>query len=87
MEGSGNVAVVLVAENGDILFLTLTGHALQPFSLKETVGDLTITGGTGRFETTTGGWHIDSHFVYPVNSGAPSNPYVAEIIGAISKAP
>jgi hypothetical protein len=30
--------------NGDMLFLTLTGHALQPLSLKETVANFTVTG-------------------------------------------
>ncbi len=74
----------LTTEDGDILFLTLTGYALQPFSLKETVGDFTVTGGTGRFANATGGWHLDSHFVYPVNAGAASNPYVGQLDGVVS---
>ena len=49
----------LVAEDGDILFLTLTGHALQPLSLKETVADFTITGGTGRFAGARGTVTVD----------------------------
>ena len=76
----------LITEAGDILFLTMTGHALQPFTLKETVADLTVTGGTGRFVGATGGWHMDSHFVYAVNAGMASNPYVGQISGVISRA-
>ena len=72
--------------NGDILFVTVTGHALQPFSLKDTVADFTITGGTGRFEGATGSWHTDSHFVNAVNAGVIPNPYVATITGTIIKA-
>jgi hypothetical protein len=76
----------VITDGGDILFVTVTGHALFPFSLKETVADMTITGGTGRFEGATGGWHVDSHFAFPVNAGVPQNSYVAELTGIISKA-
>ena len=79
---TGNLTVT--ADNGDMLFVTLTGHALMPFSLKETVADFTITGGTGRFEGATGGWHTDSHFANAVNAGVTPNPYVAVLEGAIS---
>ena len=75
----------LTTGRGDILFVTLTGHALQPFSLKETSADFTITGGTGRFEGATGSWHTDSHFVNAVNAGVVPNPYFAEITGTISR--
>jgi hypothetical protein len=75
----------VITDGGDILFLTVTGHALFPFSLKETVADMTITGGTGRFAGATGGWHVDSHFAYPVNAGVPQNSYFAELTGSISK--
>jgi hypothetical protein len=70
--------------NGDMLFLTLTGHALKPLSLKETVGRYTVTGGTGRFAGVTGGWTFDAHFAFPVNAGAPVNPYTALISGQFS---
>ena len=70
--------------DGDMLFLTLTGHALQPFSLKETVANFTVTGGTGRFAGVTGGWTTDSHFAFPVNAGAPVNPYTALVSGEFS---
>jgi hypothetical protein len=76
----------MTTEDGDILFLTMTGYALQPFSVKETVADFTVTGGTGHFAGATGGWRLTSHFVYPVDSGEPSNPYVGEISGMISRA-
>ena len=70
--------------NGDMLFLTQTGHALQPLSLKETVANHTVTGGTGRFAGVTGGWTTDSHLAFPVNAGAPVNPYTASISGQFS---
>jgi hypothetical protein len=70
--------------DGDMLFLTLTGHALQPFSLKETVAEFTVTGGTGRFAGATGGWTTDSHFAFAVNAGAPVNPYTALLSGQFS---
>jgi len=69
--------------DGDKLFLTLTGHALQPFSLKETVANLTVTGGTGRFAGATGGWTTDSHFAFAVNAGVPVNPYTALLNGQL----
>jgi hypothetical protein len=74
----------MVAANGDILFLTMTGYALQPFSLKQTVAYFTVTRGTGRFEGATGSWTSDSHFVHPVNAGISPNPYVAQLTGTIS---
>jgi hypothetical protein len=70
--------------NGDMLFLTLTGHALQPFSLKETIANFTVTGGTGRFAGVTGGWTTDSYFAFPVNAGVTVNPYTALLNGQFS---
>src|SRR5690348_11057140 len=70
--------------NGDMLFLTLTGHALQPFSLKETVAIFTVVGGTGRFASVTGGWTTDSHFAFAVNAGVTVNPYTATLSGQFS---
>jgi len=67
--------------NGDQLFLTMTGHAVQPLSLQETVGTYTVTGGTGRFEGVTGGWSFVAHFDNPVDAGVPVNPYTAVIKG------
>lgn len=70
-------------EDGDQLFLTLTGYAVQPFSLKETLAAYTVTGGTGRFQGASGGWTSDAHFVFPVNAGVSPNPYKAAISGQI----
>jgi hypothetical protein len=74
----------MTVANGDILFVTVTGHALQPFSLKQTVAIFTITGGTGRFEGATGSWTTDSFFVNAVNAGVSPNPYVGVLKGSIS---
>jgi hypothetical protein len=76
----------MIVDNGDILFVTMTGHALQPLSLKQTVADFTITGGTGRFEGATGSWQTISDFPNQVNAGVIPNPYVARITGTIFKA-
>ena len=72
----------MTAANGDKLFSTMTGYALQPPSLKETVDTHTVTGGTGIFEGATGSWVLDSHFAFLF--GLPSEPYVGVLEGAIS---
>jgi len=74
----------MTVANGDILFATVTGYALQPFSLKQTVATFTITGGTGRFEGATGSWTTVSLFVNAVNAGVRPNPYTAVLKGSIS---
>jgi hypothetical protein len=84
VSASATATLTLTAANGDQLFVSMTGHALQPFSLKETTANFTITGGTGRFEGATGSWVTDSHFAFPVNAGISPNPYEAEIEGTIS---
>ena len=84
LSASATGTLALTAANGDQLFLSLTGHALQPFSLKETTANYTVTGGTGRFEGATGSWVADSHFEFAVNAGISPNPYEAEIEGTIS---
>src|SRR6185437_8187111 len=81
---SATGTVTMTFADGDRLFLTLTGHALQPFSLKETVAVFTVTGGTGRFAGVTGGWQTDSHFAFAVNAAAPVNPYTAVLCGRFS---
>jgi hypothetical protein len=75
--------LTITAANGDMLFVTSEGHALQPASLQETVDNFTITGGTGRFEGATGSWVSHSHFELPFG-GTGSNPYVATLVGTIS---
>ena len=72
----------MTAANGDKLFSTMTGYAIQPPSLKETVDTHTVTGGTGIFEGATGSWVLDSHFAFLF--GPPSEPYVGVLEGAIS---
>jgi hypothetical protein len=76
--------LTITAANGDMLFTTTTGQALQPPSLKEAIDNLTITGGTGRFEGATGSWVIDSHFAFVFGGPELSNPYFAETKGTIS---
>jgi hypothetical protein len=84
LSASATGTATMTFADGDMLFLTLTGHALQPFSLKETVANFTVTGGTGRFAGVTGGWTTDSHFAFAVNAGAPVNPYTALLRGQFS---
>ena len=84
MLASATATSTMTFANGDKLFLTMTGYALQPFSLKETVGSYTVTGGTGRFEGATGGWTFDAHFDFAVNAGAPVNAYSAVLKGSFS---
>ena len=84
MLASATATSTMTFANGDMLFLTSTGYALQPFTLKETVGSYTVTGGTGRFEGATGGWTFVDHFDFAVNAGAPVNPYSAVLKGSFS---
>src|ERR1043165_4840945 len=77
-------AFTITAANGDMLFTTTTGHALQPPSLKETVDNVTVTGGTGRFEGATGSWVLDSHFAFVFGGPELTDSYVAALDGAIS---
>jgi len=80
--GTATGVFTLIAANGDKLFSTMTGYALQPPSLKETVDTHTVTGGTGIFEGATGSWVLDSHFAFLF--GLPSEPYVGVLEGTIS---
>ncbi len=76
--------LTLTADNGDLLFLTGTGDAVPPSIPQVTVLELTVTGGTGRFEGATGNWTQVSHFAFPFGDGHTVDPYVAEIEGTIS---
>lgn len=81
---SATATSTMTFADGDMLFLTSSGYALQPFTLKETVGTYTVTGGTGRFAGVTGGWSFDAHFDFAVNAGAAVNPYTAVLKGSFS---
>jgi hypothetical protein len=81
---SATATSTMTFANGDMLFLTMTGYALTPFSLKETVGSYTVTGGTGRFEGATGGWDFDAHFDFAVNAQVSVNPYTAVLEGSFA---
>ena len=82
LSGAVTGTFTLTAANGDMLFLTLTGNAPPP-SVKETVDNITVTGGTGRFEAATGSWVLDSHFAFLFGETL-SDPYVAILDGTIS---
>ncbi len=82
LSGAVTGTFTLTAANGDMLFLTLTGNAPPP-SVKETVDNITVTGGTGRFEGATGSWVTDSHFAFLFGETL-SDPYVAILDGTIS---
>ena len=84
ISGIATGTYTIIAANGDMLFTTTTGHALQPPSLKETVDNVTVTGGTGRFEGATGSWVLDSHFAFVFGGPELTDSYVAALDGAIS---
>jgi hypothetical protein len=81
--GTATGVATLTAANGDMLFLTMQGHAI-PTDLTKTVANYTITGGTGRFEGATGSFTADNQFDFAVNLPVSPNRYVAEIEGTIS---
>ena len=74
----------LTAANGDVLFLTGTGDAPPPSAHPVTVLNVTVTGGTGRFEGAAGKWVEVTHFAYAFTPGGGTDPYVAAIEGTIS---
>jgi hypothetical protein len=84
LDASATGTFTITAANGDQLFITSIGHSLQPPSLKETVEDVTVTGGTGRFEGATGSWFMDAHFEFVFDGSDITNPYVATLVGTIS---
>jgi hypothetical protein len=74
----------LTAANGDVLFLTGTGDAPPPSAHPVTLLNVTVTGGTGRFEGATGEWVEVSRFANAFTPGGGTDPYVAAIEGTIS---
>jgi hypothetical protein len=54
--GAGATGLVLIAANGDSVFVTYSGIlTAQPSNPHRITGQFTITGGTGRFVGATGG--------------------------------
>jgi len=49
----------------------------------ESLLNVTVIGGTGRFEGATGSWTEVSHFAFPFGA-TTVDPYVAELKGTIS---
>lgn len=84
LDATATGAFTITAANGDQLFITSIGHSLQPPTLKETVEDVTVTGGTGRFKGATGSWFMDAHFDFVFGGPEVTDPYVATLEGIIS---
>ena len=83
-DGTATGTFTITVANGDKLFISSIGHALQPPSLKETVEEVTVTGGTGRFKGATGSWFMDAHFDFVFGGPELTDPYVATLEGIIS---
>ena len=83
--GMGSGPFTMTADNGDMLFLDATGSVV-PTDLTKVVWNLTVTGGTGRFENESGSFISQVQLEAVVGSKSP-NPYEATLKGAISQAP
>jgi len=75
----------MTADNGDKLFLDAAGGVVAADHSK-VVWNLTVTGGTGRFEDETGSFTSQVQLEGVVGSKSP-NPYSATLKGAISQVP
>jgi hypothetical protein len=75
----------MTADNGDMLFLDAVGGVV-PADHSKVVWNLTVTGGTGRFEDETGSFSSQVQLDAVVGSKSP-NPYSATLKGAISQVP
>jgi hypothetical protein len=70
----------LTAANGDMIFLTMSGHGIDPFHAS---GAFTVVGGTGRFQGATGSYQeIITFLVLPGTSATV--PYTDVLEGTIS---
>src|SRR5437867_844372 len=69
LSGAVTGTFTLTAANGDMLFLTTSGEAPPPSEHPVTVDNVTITGGTGRFEGATGSWVQVGHSGGPFTGG------------------
>jgi hypothetical protein len=79
--GAATGTYIMTAANGDMLFLTMEGHAVAT-DLTKTILNFTIIGGTGRFEQATGNFIAHNQLAF--FAGTPVNPYVGKMEGAIS---
>jgi hypothetical protein len=75
----------MTADNGDMLFLNAVGGAV-PADHSKVIWNLTVTGGTGRFEGETGSFTSQVQLDAVVGAESP-NPYSATLEGAISQVP
>jgi hypothetical protein len=70
----------LTAANGDMLFLEMDGHGIDPL---HGFGAFTVVGGTGRFEGATG--YYEQIITFGVEPGTTeSTPYTDVLEGTIS---
>ena len=83
--GKATGTFTMTAANGDELFLNAAGGTV-PADHSKVVWDLTVTGGTGRFEHETGSFIEELQLSGVVGSMSP-NPYVGTLKGAISQVP
>jgi hypothetical protein len=70
----------LTAANGDMLFLAMGGHGIDP---THGFGAFTVVGGTGRFQGATGYYEQIITFATPPGS-SPSTAYTDVLEGTIS---
>lgn len=71
----------LTSANGDMLFVNFVGYRIDP---THGGGDMTIVGGTGRFEGATG--HYTQHITSSSTPGSlPTISYTDMLEGVISR--
>ena len=85
LAGTAAGPFTMTADNGDMLFLDAVGGVV-PADHSKVTWNLTVTGGTGRFEDETGSFTSQVQLYAVVGSKSP-NPYSATLKGAISQVP
>jgi hypothetical protein len=85
LAGTAAGTFTMTADNGDALFLDAVGDVV-PADHSQGTWNLTVTGGTGRFEDETGSFTSQVQLDAVVGSKSP-NPYRATLNGAISRVP
>jgi hypothetical protein len=73
----------LTTPDGDMLFLSLVGHAVADSNFTKTVSAYTITGGSGQFEGAAGNITTSNTFASAVNQDVSPNPYTAVLTGTL----